>query len=204
MALQQQLEGYHNQTRSRIHDLQAQTESLETQLLAAQKELREAEQRARDLEVAVDLLRRKAQADSEGLMERLTPVFGDLVGRQVRESRSEMAEALGPVMGEGDSGADSGFTRRDGRSAVAGDYADGANGLPISSSIPRQIDAAKGLGSGAVPGLLRGRLRGGGGPAAPRGGFPNPPDRGGRLLSPPECFSITTPSCFLPIFLAQK
>ena len=56
--------------------------------------------RARDLQVQVELLRRKAQADSEGLVARLTPVFGDLVGRQIRDSRDEMAEALAPVMGE--------------------------------------------------------------------------------------------------------
>mgnify|MGYP000058180745 CR=1 FL=1 len=100
LALQQQLDGYNSQTYGRIQDLQTQTEALKVQLYAAQKALREAEQRAKDLELEVDLLRRKAQSDSEGLIERLTPVFGDLVGRRVRESPDEMAEALGPVMGE--------------------------------------------------------------------------------------------------------
>lgn len=99
-ALQQELAAYKNQTQTQLEELHSQSETLEAELLAARKELREAEGRAQDLAAAVELLQRKSQADSEGLVARLTPVFGDLVGRRIRESRDEMAEALGPVMGE--------------------------------------------------------------------------------------------------------
>ena len=58
------------------------------------------EEIARDLRLEVELLRRKAQSDSEGLLARLTPVFADLVGRQIRDNRGEMAEALAPIMGQ--------------------------------------------------------------------------------------------------------
>jgi hypothetical protein len=99
-ALQQQLEIYQNRTQSHIDLLENRTEELEAALLAARRALREAENRARDLEVEVDLLQRKAQSDSEGLLARLTPVFNDLIGRRIRDSHDEMAEALGPVMGD--------------------------------------------------------------------------------------------------------
>lgn len=99
-ALQQQLATYQSQTQDHINQLESRTQTLNTDLQATRLALREAESRAKDLEVEVDILRRKAQADSEGLAAKLTPVVGDLIGRRIRDSRDEMAEALGPVMGE--------------------------------------------------------------------------------------------------------
>ncbi len=61
---------------------------------------RESDERSRDLATEVEILRRKAQADSEGLVARVTPVLGDMIGRSIRDSTDEMAEALGPIMGE--------------------------------------------------------------------------------------------------------
>lgn len=61
---------------------------------------RESDERSRDLTTEVEILRRKAQADSEGLVARMTPVLGDMIGRSIRDSGEEMAEALGPIMGE--------------------------------------------------------------------------------------------------------
>ncbi len=61
---------------------------------------RESDERSRDLTTEVEILRRKAQSDSEGLIARVTPVLGDMIGRSIRDSGEEMAEALGPIMGE--------------------------------------------------------------------------------------------------------
>jgi hypothetical protein len=62
--------------------------------------MRETESRSRDLQTEIEILSRKAKADSEGLIARVSPVLSDMIGRTIRDSRDEMAEALGPVMGE--------------------------------------------------------------------------------------------------------
>jgi len=98
--LQEQLATYQNQTKTHIDQLQNRSDELNAELQTTRQALREAESRAKDLEVQVDILQRRAQVDSEGVIAKLTPVFGDLVGRRIRDSRDEMAEALGPVMGE--------------------------------------------------------------------------------------------------------
>lgn len=67
---------------------------------ALQLRVRDDEEQLRALQLEVEVLRRRAQADSEGLVESLTPVFSGLMRQQIRGSRDEMAEALGPVMGE--------------------------------------------------------------------------------------------------------
>jgi hypothetical protein len=79
--------------RQQLHDLVGELERLHD--LA-----RQADHRSRDLQAEIEILRRRAQADSEGLIARVTPVLGDMIGRSIRDSRDEMAEALGPVMGE--------------------------------------------------------------------------------------------------------
>ena len=98
--LEQRITTLQRQTEANIDWLQNRTGELEGELLETRQALREAESRALDLSVEVELLRRRAQSDSEGLAARLAPVFSDLVGRRIRDSRDEMAEALGPVMGE--------------------------------------------------------------------------------------------------------
>lgn len=104
--------------RERLHDIERQIESVQDrsqsddaglrsqldELLAELDRLhdlaREADDRSRDLKTEIEILTRRAQADSEGLIARVTPVLGDMIGRTIRDSRDEMAEALGPVMGE--------------------------------------------------------------------------------------------------------
>lgn len=98
--LQAQLATYQSQTQTHIDQLQNRSDALNAELQTTRQALQDAENRAKDLEVQVDILQRRAQDDSEGVVAKLTPVFGDLVGRRIRDSRDEMAEALGPVMGE--------------------------------------------------------------------------------------------------------
>lgn len=104
--------------RDRLHDIERQIESVQDRSQAEEEKLhiqlddllaelerlhslaRETDNLSRDLKTEIEILRRKAQADSEGLIARVTPVLGDMIGRSIRDSRDEMAEALGPVMGE--------------------------------------------------------------------------------------------------------
>lgn len=75
-------------------------QQLLSEIKALQLRIRDDEERLRALQLEVELLRRRAQADSEGLVESLNPVFSGLMRQQIHDSRDEMAEALGPVMGE--------------------------------------------------------------------------------------------------------
>ena len=90
--------------RQQIDDTEASAEkqlaNLDRELQAARQALYLAEDRVRELEMEMVALRQRAQSDSEGLLARLAPVFGNLVSSRIRENRDEMAEALGPVMGE--------------------------------------------------------------------------------------------------------
>lgn len=54
----------------------------------------------RELKVEIEALRYKTQHDTAGLMAHLTPVMSNMISDTIRDSRDEMAEALGPVMGE--------------------------------------------------------------------------------------------------------
>jgi hypothetical protein len=62
--------------------------------------LHKSQDRIYQLQTELEILRRKAQSDSEGVIARVSPILGDMIGRSIRDSRDEMAEALGPVMGE--------------------------------------------------------------------------------------------------------
>jgi len=62
--------------------------------------LRKSQDRIYQLQTELEILRRKAQSDSEGVIARVSPILGDMIGRSIRDSRDEMAEALGPLMGE--------------------------------------------------------------------------------------------------------
>lgn len=75
-----------NDALAQIHGLQ---ERLNTQL-----------KQGDGLRLDVDLLKRKAQEDAEGIVERLNPVMTSLVRRTIHDTPEEMAEAMGPVMGE--------------------------------------------------------------------------------------------------------
>ncbi len=98
--LEQEIALLHTTLQTNEASLHKQTTGLGDALQAARQALTEAEKRLRELEAQVTLLQKRAQADSEGLAERLTPVFSDLISQRIREDRDEMAEALGPVMGE--------------------------------------------------------------------------------------------------------
>ena len=95
-----QIEAIQHAYQSQTEALREQVHDLLDEIEAVRQTARANEEVARDLRLDVDLLRRKAQADSEGLVARLTPVFADLMGRQIRDSRDEMAEALAPIMSE--------------------------------------------------------------------------------------------------------
>ncbi len=62
--------------------------------------LRKSQDRIYQLQTELEILRRKAQSDSEGVIARVSPILGDMIGRSIRDSRDEMAEAIGPLMGE--------------------------------------------------------------------------------------------------------
>lgn len=98
--IERQIEGSKNQSHSDDENLQQQLNELLAELDRLQQVAREADVRSRDLQMEIEILRRRAQADSEGLIARVTPVLGDMISRTIRDSRDEMAEALGPIMGE--------------------------------------------------------------------------------------------------------
>ena len=54
----------------------------------------------RDIKAEVETLRLKAREDTAGLIAHLTPVLSNMLSDTIRDSRDEVAEALGPVMGE--------------------------------------------------------------------------------------------------------
>jgi hypothetical protein len=98
--LEHQLESARRQARADNEDLQQQVKDLLVEQERLRQLLQESKDRAYALETEMGILRRKAQGDSDGLIARVTPVLGDMIGRTIRDSREEMAEALGPVMGE--------------------------------------------------------------------------------------------------------
>lgn len=98
--LQHTTEAFQHQATSELAALQAQVRDLQADLAATRQRAQDSEHRARDVQLEIELLRRKAQADSEGLMARLAPVISDMMGRAIRDSKDDMAEALGPIMGE--------------------------------------------------------------------------------------------------------
>jgi hypothetical protein len=98
--IERQIETSRNQTQSDDENLRQQLSGLLAELDRLRQLARDADNRSRDLQAEIEILRRRAQANSEGLIARVTPVLGDMIGRSIRDSRDEMAEALGPVMGE--------------------------------------------------------------------------------------------------------
>lgn len=99
-GIEHQIELVQNRSHSEDEDLRRQLGELLTELERLHALAHEADNLSRDLKTEIEILQRRAQADSEGLIARVTPVLGDMIGRSIRDSRDEMAEALGPVMGE--------------------------------------------------------------------------------------------------------
>ncbi len=98
--IEYQIQSTQNQSQAGDEALRQQLDDLLAELKRLRDLARESDDRSRDLKAEIEILRRRAQADSEGLIARVTPVLGDMIGRSIRDSRDEMAEALGPVMGE--------------------------------------------------------------------------------------------------------
>ncbi|MBK8823327.1 MAG: SH3 domain-containing protein [Anaerolineales bacterium] len=98
--IERQIEASQNQSQSEDESLRQQLNELLAELERLQQLARATDHRSRDLDTEIEILRRKAQADSEGLIARVTPILGDMISRTIRDSRDEMAEALGPIMGE--------------------------------------------------------------------------------------------------------
>jgi hypothetical protein len=80
----------------RIGQLDREAGALRDQLRARSEALQDV---IRALQAEVDRLE-AAQADTDALVARITPALTNMMGRTIRDSRDEMAEALGPVMGE--------------------------------------------------------------------------------------------------------
>ncbi|MBK9924586.1 MAG: SH3 domain-containing protein [Anaerolineales bacterium] len=99
-GIERQIELVQDRSQSEDDDLHRQLKELLIELDRLHGLAREADDRSRDLQAEIEILRRRAQADSEGLIARVTPVLGDMISRTIRDSRDEMAEALGPIMGE--------------------------------------------------------------------------------------------------------
>jgi hypothetical protein len=98
--IERQIAVSQNQAQSEDENLRQQLNELLAELDRLHQLAREADNRSRDLQAEIEILRRRAQTDSEGLIARVTPVLGDMIGRSIRDSRDDMAEALGPIMGE--------------------------------------------------------------------------------------------------------
>jgi len=98
--LQRQIDLFRQKTESQIEALREQAGDSQTKLEALRALAREVKNQAFDLQTEVDIMRRKAQIDAEGLIERIAPILSDMIGRTIRDSRDDMAEALGPLMGE--------------------------------------------------------------------------------------------------------
>jgi hypothetical protein len=99
-ALERQLQSFQHQTQSANEALQAAARELQAELDKVRQAARANDNLARDLQIQLEILSHKSQADAAGLVARVTPMMGELVRRTVHDSRDEMAEALGPVMGE--------------------------------------------------------------------------------------------------------
>lgn len=99
-TLTERLAALERQTSQTVVRLETELEQLQTGAAVLQQETQRYKLRLRDLQLTLDMLQHQARADSEGLVAKLTPVLGDLIGRKIRDNRDEMAEALGPIMGE--------------------------------------------------------------------------------------------------------
>lgn len=88
-ALEQAARQFETQTLERLQAIQAEALRLKDELSAAE----------RRLGGETEALRR-AQADLDALITRLTPAISGMVADSIRNSPEAMAEALGPVMGE--------------------------------------------------------------------------------------------------------
>ncbi|GAB4538028.1 MAG: hypothetical protein Fur002_00820 [Anaerolineales bacterium] len=98
--LQRQIEALQKKTEAQFNALRESHNSVDAKMEALRNLAREVKNQSFDLQTEVDIMRRKAQVDAEGLIERIAPILSDMISRTIRDSRDEMAEAIGPLMGE--------------------------------------------------------------------------------------------------------
>jgi len=84
-----------SQERERICQLEEQLTALQQQSVTLQQQSAALENSINDIQAELDRLR-----NGDELMNRLTPMMPNMIGKTIRESPEAMAEALGPVMGE--------------------------------------------------------------------------------------------------------
>lgn len=80
--------------------LQAEAAALQADIEALQQTAVAHEQQAGELQERLEQLRTDFKAESEALIPRLTDQMSGMISATIHDSRDEMAEALGPVMGE--------------------------------------------------------------------------------------------------------
>ena len=97
-AVEHQLKSLQHQAQSQAEALQAEARELRAELEKLRRAARDNENLVRDLQSQLYILNHRLQAgaaETDGLLG-----MSDLIRRTVLDSRDEMAEALGPVMGE--------------------------------------------------------------------------------------------------------
>ena len=99
-ALEQQLKSLQLQAQSQTEALHAEVHELRAELERLRQTARASENLARDLQFQLEILSHRAQVDAGGSAAGSMSGMSDLIRRTVLDSRDEMAEALGPVMGE--------------------------------------------------------------------------------------------------------
>ena len=124
--IEQQIEATRVGAQSEREALREQVRDLLRDVETLRQTARASEERARDLQVQVELLRRKAQADSEGLVARLTPVFGDLMRPPNPRQPGRDGRGARPDHGRSDPGADPRISPGYGRGALSRRRRDGA------------------------------------------------------------------------------
>ncbi len=95
-ALEEELSTY-REAEDTVEALQEKIIQLEAKLLQVE---RAYEDQLLDLQTNITILNYKNFGRSESLLDRLSPVFGRLIGRRIEENQEEMAKAFSPIMGE--------------------------------------------------------------------------------------------------------
>lgn len=80
--------------------LEAETAVLQAEILALRQTAADHAQQAQDLQDRLTNLRTEFETEAETLVPRLTEKMSGMIRATIHNSRDEMAEALGPVMGE--------------------------------------------------------------------------------------------------------
>jgi hypothetical protein len=97
-GVEYQLKSFQHQAQSQVEALQGEARDLRIELEKLRRTARDNENLVRDLQNQIYILNHRMQtdvADADGLLG-----MSDLIRRTVLDSRDDMAEALGPVMGE--------------------------------------------------------------------------------------------------------